>query len=53
MVSRFEICFHAKSWNYKMKALILLTLLEGKPLSVWLETMEEEQGICETIKKLS
>ena len=40
MVFQVEIC-----WNNEMKALILLTVLEGKPFGIWLEAMEEEQGI--------
>ena len=43
--SRFEICCRANGWNNKMKALKLPTLLEGEPLGIWLEAIEEEQGI--------
>ena len=49
--SRFKICCRTNGWHEAMKALKLPTLLEGEPLSIWLEATEEEQAIYETMKE--
>ena len=49
--SRFEICCRANEWRDAKKALKLPTLLEGEPLSIWLEATEEEQAVYETMKE--
>ena len=41
----YEICSHTNSWDDDRKALKLLTLLDGKPLAVWLKLTEDEQKI--------
>ena len=48
---RFEICCHANKWNDAKKTLKLPMLLEGEPLSIWLETKEEEQAEFGTMKE--
>ena len=40
---RYEICCRVNEWNDAKKAWKLPTLLEGEPLSIWLEATEEEQ----------
>ena len=49
--SRFEVCCCANAWCDETKALKLPTLLEGEPLSIWLEVTEEEQAVYETMKQ--
>ena len=48
---RFEICCRANEWNDAKKARKLPTLLEGEPLSIWLEATEEEQAEFRTMKR--
>ena len=48
---QFDICSKANEWRDKMKALKLLTLLEGEALATWLELSEEEQADYETAKE--
>ena len=40
---RFEICCAANTWNDEVKAVKLLTLLEGKALAVWLELSDDDK----------
>ena len=43
-LSHFEICAKANRWDTSVKAVKLLTLLEGEALAIWLDFTEEEQG---------
>ena len=43
-LSCFEICAKANGWDTAVKAVKLLTLLEGEALAVWLDLTEEEQA---------
>ena len=43
-LNRFKICTKANGWDISVKAVELLTLLEGKAQPVWLDFTKEEQG---------
>ena len=47
----FEICSKANGWDAEAKAGKLLTILEGKALTVWLELTREQQDDYAVAKK--
>ena len=41
-LSRFKICTKANGWDAAVKAVKLLTLLEGEALAVWLDKLKRK-----------
>ena len=48
---RFDLCSDANKWEDEVKAVKMLTLLEGEALAAWLYLAEETKKDCETAKK--
>ena len=49
---RFDICSAANNWKDEVKAMKLLTLLEGEALAAWLDLGEDDRKEYKTVRKL-